>query len=296
LEKYDKQTSLDPAGWLLQLGLRRDLMTKIKAQISDSSQTADEDGIHAEIIEWIHHDPILEWDKLLANFGPLVQMMFPSLAPLHSLHPRNDMGVHPATVEESYRSQVSLDPDLRSHVTKFYEQMRKGIEEDDKSPAYFEELDIRVKMRRTGIDSLLEESHSTEEKVPYHPMMSHPLYCSSEHASQNFLFTVNVALPDKLLEAQFLDAVRRVRQYFSTALDVSTRLAINPAEVWIDEQLLAYFDLSIEKHLAHGVPLSRPEIADLIWPSDGSGKGSLKNWDSRHITDTTDSLLTGDDG
>jgi hypothetical protein len=288
LENYDRQSALDLPGWLLQLGVRRDLLAFIKGQIDDSAKTL-EAGLATKIISWIHNDPILQWDKFLSEFDSCIPMIFPSLAPLYSSQPRNEMAVHPTTVEEWYRFEMSLHPEMRQHATKFYTQMQRNIEYPQGTQEYFEELDNRIKVRKTAPS--LEESDSAEEPVPYASMMDHPIYCSSEDIHPSFFFTVNVSLPDKLLEAQFKDMVQRVRAYLASVASFPTHLPKEPAQDWADEQLLAYLDLSLEKYLRDGIYLSQADIASLIWPPDRPGnKGSDKGWDEEHLKSTTASI------
>jgi hypothetical protein len=169
-----------------------------------------------------------------------------------------------------------------------YAQILSDVEAEEDSPSFFNELDVRLKFRKC--DPSLEADHHAEEKVPYDPMMSQPLYCSSERTERNILFTVDVSLPDKLLVAQFRDSVQRARNYFSKAVDMSTHLPTNQPVNWTNEQLLAYFDLSLEEYLPHGVPLSQSKIAELIWPNR-PGKATDKNWDVDHLTSTTSPLV-----
>jgi hypothetical protein len=287
LEKYDKQASLDLRGWLLQFGVRRQLWWFVRTGGGNLSETATRE-IYTKLIEWIHDDPILQWDRLEEEFHSAIQVAFPCLAPLHSPEPRNDMAVHPTTAAELYRYQMTLAPDLRAYATRFYEQMQKGIESPENSPEYFEELDNRIKIRK--LVPLLEET-DVDERIPYEPALSNPLYCSSSPIFQSLLFTANVHLPDKLLEAQFMDSVRRVRAYLPKVSNISTRLPSNPAESWAQEQLLAYFDLSLEKHLPHGVNLSRSRTAELIFPPTRPGKASDSGWGLEHLVETTEPLL-----
>jgi hypothetical protein len=290
LEKYDKQESLDLPGWLLQFGVRRDLLMLLEGRHTDVPDGR-EKKICAEILGWIRQDPILQWDRVLAKFGPLaVQMILPSLAPLHSWQPRNDMAVHPTTTEELYRSQIALDPQFRARTEKFYEQMRRNIDHPESSSDYCAELDHRIKIRKAV--PMLEEGQEDEEKLPYDPLIGHPLYCNSLAMRTNFLFTVNIALPDKLLEVQLRDAIQRVRTYFSNISDISTRLPAEPTADWIDEQLLAYLDLRFERYMPDGVRLTQQETANLLWSPDRSGKGSIKCWGAEHLNSITASLAT----
>ena len=83
------------------------------------------------------------------------------------------MGVHPATVEELYRTEISLHPQVRTHVTTFFTQMQEGIEGESMSIEYVMELDNRVKIRKCA--PMLEEDVTTaKSKIPCVPAMDQP--------------------------------------------------------------------------------------------------------------------------
>jgi hypothetical protein len=64
LENYSRQATLDLPGWLLQLGIRRDLRTLIHSETNGSSEKL-KNGVALELIGHIHRDPFLRIETLV---------------------------------------------------------------------------------------------------------------------------------------------------------------------------------------------------------------------------------------
>ena len=288
LANYSAQESLDLPGWLLQFGLRRDLRAFLNSAPNTRSASA---GLAAELLDWIHADPIVTKARLHQHFGsPLLRVLLPSVAVLFEDQPRNRMGVHATTVDELFRFGFDVHPELHRHAKAFFDLAADGITSERDSKDFYEELDNRLLLLREAPD-LLDEPKSKSGEA-YLPRFGHPVYCSALAIQKNLLFTIDAALPDNLLIAQFKNALRRARTYVEEANTFPERLPSDSPAKWISRQLLAYIDLTGLHPEGCANPLTRAELTELIWPADHAGTAQDRGWGEQEVKDTVDSLAT----
>ncbi len=244
-----------------------------------------------ELLDWIRDDPIVTKARLLQHFGSsLLRVLFPSVSVLFADQPRNRMGVHATTIEELFRFGFDIHPDLHRHAKAFFDLAAEGITSERDSSEFYEELDNRLLLLREAPD-LLDEPKSKSGEA-YLPRFGHPVYCSALAIQKNLLFTIDAALPDNLLIAQFKNALKRARAYVEEANTFPERFPSDSPAKWISRQLLAYIDLTRLHPESYANPLTRAEITELIWPADHAGLAQDRGWGEQEVKDTVDSLAT----
>jgi hypothetical protein len=280
LEKYDKQKLLDQPGWLLQFGFRRDLLARIDDLVTRGMPLDDE--VLIRMITCLRREPILQLETLNQQFSRAgVRAAFPSLHLLTDPQPRNYMGVHPTTIEELYRAQAHIFPEVREPSDKLFNYLQGVIEFKPGTGDFVEELDERLHMRKLAF---LQEEETIREggDIHFDSLLGDPVYRLSGALHQHSLFSVNLSLPDKLLIKQFLNSLDRARKYIAKAHTFSDRLRKNRPTDWIQRNLLAFIDLSIEKRLPGGLSLSKSEVGKLIVIfADPDESGNVKPYSKR---------------
>lgn len=287
LPKYEPQKTLDLAGWLLQVAIRRDLRSRLEAEQQLASK--DEPGFNDEVLGWIHDNPILTMDLFVARFGRgLSRVMFPSTAVLLDAQPRNHMGVHSTTVEELYRFELGLRPNVRKPATAFFERIRREIAPKEGSEEYAAEVDNRVLYRKQNPDLAPYVFGEDQAWVAaaFLTEMDHPIQHFTDVVQRNFLMTVDLSLHDALLHKQLQDALDRVRAYLPNDSKLSTRNLSDPTGDWPARQLLAYMDLWLWRMQKGGRELSDSEVVELLWPGDKKDSARKKRWGVQTIRDT----------
>ena len=146
LNKYRAQKDLDLAGWLLQIGIRRDLLIYLtQEEGEEEGPTSKEGGLAEEILEWIYDDPILAKDRLASRFTRSQgRILFPNFTVLFDTQPRNHMGVHATTVEELHRFPLDIDHKVQNQTTTFFDQVLRSISDEPDSGISLEDIDHRL--------------------------------------------------------------------------------------------------------------------------------------------------------
>ncbi len=283
LKKYERQRELDLYGWLVQIGLRRDLLLYLGRGIKPTGE-----NIISLMTELIHVDPILDLNKLSSALDLDYSKISPSIGLLHSDTPQNSMAVHPTTLLEFYRQRFALNPLVRKYVDVFYSQIMKSVDIPEGTSDFLDALNDEVEIRRHSYEKIMREGG--ERALPYTQEMGWPLYASSPHMFSWLFFSVDISLPDTLLVAHFEKSLQTAREYLARAIDPPLQFDQNPTSDWAEEQLLAYLDLTFQKNLPDGMNLSKANIAKLLWAEDIGSKGCDEFWGEAHITDTTEGI------
>jgi hypothetical protein len=283
LKKYRPQRELDLLGWLVQIGLRRDLLLYLGQGIKPIGE-----NIISLMTDLIHGDPILDLNKLSSALGLDYSKISPSIGLLYSDNPQNSMAVHPTTLLELYRHRFALKPAVRKHVDGFYSEIMKSVDSPEGTADFLDELDDEVEIRRHSLTDVMRGGD--EPAFPYLPEMGLPLYASYPYFFSWLFFSVDISLPDKLLIDHFQKSLQVAREYLSKVIDPPLQFDPDPASEWANEQLLAYLDLTFQKNLPDGMNLSKANIAELLWAEDIGSKGCDEFWGDAHITDTTEGI------
>lgn len=282
LIKYEQQAQLDLRGWLIQLGLRRDIQLFIRRGVEFTH-----DSFMSIIASMIHENPILDLDQIASRIGVDYAKISPSLSPIFGGHTLEFMAVHPTTLDELCRHKYGLQLPIRKYVDQFYAQIAQQVEVPEGTLEFSETLNDEVERRRCVYMKVIAGKEG--QGIPFKPCMQLPLFCSYQFIYSQIFFSVDISLPDKLLEAHFKRSLQMARDYLSRMVDPPKQLSTNMTASWSDEQLLAYLDLALEEHIPDGLRLSKTNIANLLWPPLDHGKGSEKGWGVEHLQETTES-------
>jgi len=236
----------------------------------------------------IHENPIIKLEDFEEKVHPDWVAIFPSLKPLTEINPNTHLAVHPTTLSEYCRVVHGLRIDRRKYIDKLYAECEQGIEHRRGTSEYVRLMEDAINERheKFGLRTLKLE----QGKTPYMPYMEEPIYQSCNQLYGLALFSVDMYLPDKIIEEHFKRSLRTARIHLSGMVPSSRKMPPDFLRKWIDNELLAYMDLLLEKHLTGGSILSYADIAQLLWPSDGSSVGSTAPWGEEHVVNTTDAI------